>query len=634
MLSYNINWAQGGDVAERTLDYIRENEPDVVTFTEICKPTFERYVDELTELGYAGNFLEVNTTLNCGLDGFGFGKQGSAVFVAGGAQPGSEESYPDVGQGVPCITSDSNPPVRACSVHLPSGPRDAQRELAQLREDIIPASHDQPLVLGGDFNLEVTDWETEQVKPYNQAMQDFYDDFYEVDMHDPMCRDTQPAEYEGQFGGACTAEHPEQGKKKIDYAFVDNVHFTSDVSGEILDLGPCTDIIIGPEHRTRDVPCSDHEALTGTASFDPEAFPEPELTLRRYGISTASELTGSGLISFGLSSGSLSRIQDRLSAALGPTSYSVNADGAAPECADQVDDYVVWGSRSQPELAIAVADRGDGPALVGYRLYENIPTVQLPDEARIGAARTALPTTYMFLDLGLELIESQDGVSYRLTGPHLSPDVGALDGKAEDAPILERGAGEQCRLDTLVSDPLVEPIPEGTWRWTLRDQIDTNCFNDVILECTQLAWEGEMELHDDGTITGEGELDWKDGLGCARKAIGRIDTITVTAKQPVTLRGQVNGNRAEVELSFGEPHVEHDPVPNCLHEKGELYTPDILLESIDEFEQFLTIDEPIRITQGDQQWFGPLPDFRTSVDVAGRPFQFTETFECANAQCD
>ncbi len=638
VLTYNVNWLNGGNVHGVLLDYIRAEQPDVITLNELCEHSFDSYADELADLGYAANFQRNNWSFNCN-GGWGVGgDQGAAVFVAGGAREDSAQNFAHIGQGVPCITSDTTPPVRACSVHLDSKPKVAMNELDDLRS-IIAEPTSVPLVLGGDFNLEVSNWENEEVHDYNAKMQDFYRDFHELDMNSAMCRDSQPAEYEGRFGGACTMEHPDQGKKKIDYAFVDNEHFTVDGSGEVPTIGPCSkEIRSSPGLPEREaVPCSDHKPLAGTATFNRDGFGDAALTLWRDGISLDSEFDGNAYVAMG-SSMPTDSIRDAISAALGSPAYEAEAADAAPECSDEVDTYLVWGNRQDPDLALATGQTDDGPGLVGYRLYEDVDAISLADHATIGDTQTDLPSTFVLSPITLTLDDDTDGpgVGYTLDGGHPYPDLGALDSDADDAEIIERGAGNQCRLDTLIEDPLVEPLPDGTWTWELsadcEDRLDGEIFG-----CSWLAWEGVIELDDDGAITGEGSLDWKETQSCALKAVGELAYFDLSASQSVTVEGHLEGNELRLNLEFGPPEVQHEPVPDCnIPNEDDPFNPSFgpehVLKSFAEFENFLTIPDTVTVTSETGYW-DTRPLVRVETKVSGVEGYFGTEFECANSDC-
>lgn len=259
-----------------------------------------------------------------------------------------------------------------------------------------------------------------------------------------------------------------------------------------------------------------------------EDIPEPSMMLSRIGVQTIDGSGERGGANLGVPHPA-STIADTLTGVLGEPAYEAAAAEHAPECTDVVDDYLVWGSAGGPEFAVALQNRDDGQALVGYRLYQPSERIFPNDFASVGAPRSELPAHGIFAPVDVVLGDTTpDGVEFTLQGSHLYPDLGVLT-DSSDAAIVHRAAGEQCRLDTLHTDPPVEPLPDGTLNWTL--QRDTSfrtstCYNEEIVSCSMvddstdppdfvpLTWSGSIEPADDGTVTSDGSLEWSTTMTC------------------------------------------------------------------------------------------------------------------------
>lgn len=251
------NFGQFG-VIDKLAEQVRSERPDVISLNELCGNQNEHLTDRIKDLGYVGNFAANNWNFACGAIP-GRSNMGVAVYVAGGAAPGSGNDYP-AGQSTACLTSAGATPIRACSTHLTSPNKEhpepvVRPEVYEVSRVLDPFRH-LPVVVAGDFNLPST----------NVGMRSLYERYYETDQAGPAC---------GASTGHCT--FPDSGPaKKLDYLFVDKEHFLERTEARISAPGTCQ--IRKPQGGTVDRPCSDHMKYVGTAYLLPPGSGTPAST--------------------------------------------------------------------------------------------------------------------------------------------------------------------------------------------------------------------------------------------------------------------------------------------------------------------------------------------------------------------
>lgn len=395
ILQYNVHQGRDGDIVGKLTAQVQHDRPDVVTLNELCRYDFEGLAANLKRLGYSAQFT-VSHRASLGCRAFEKGwDQGVAVYVTGPAVDGSADSF-HIGQGVACLTADTRPRIRACSVHLTS-PQDATPpgdsgvavQVNELRRTVM-AEPDLPLVIAGDFNL----------PPWDRSMQRLYDDYYEVGMDDGACAPWPWAAVPvdaTRYGGHCTFEHSRQGGKKIDYAFVDKHHFASVAAMPAATMhgAGCYGDYLG----YRDA-CSDHRQLRGSASVEVS-----DLALRSWGIRMWAGDARFDPVQFGevRASGEIVNLLERM---LGRPTHTIDVAAVDDACATDVDRYVVWGSGTTPTLALALSQADGGAAVVGYRLYHGLPKVVVGDHVSAGSSVGAweLPAGWAGEQCGLSAV--------------------------------------------------------------------------------------------------------------------------------------------------------------------------------------------------------------------------------------
>lgn len=240
-------------VIDALIAKVRVDRPDVISLNEVCGSQNEYLTKQIKGLGYVGNFAGNNRNALCGVSVHK--NMGVAVYVAGGAAPGSGNDYA-VGQSTACLTSAGRRPIRACSTHLTS-PNNAYPEskvgdeVEALVRDVLQPSAQLPMVVAGDLNLLQSD----------SGLTPLYDRHYELDAAGPRCTGNDR-------GGRCTfpASNP---KKKLDYVFVDKEHFLERADATITGPGTCR--ILGPTGQ-QERPCSDHQQYAATAYLRPDGM--------------------------------------------------------------------------------------------------------------------------------------------------------------------------------------------------------------------------------------------------------------------------------------------------------------------------------------------------------------------------
>ncbi|MGW6500253.1 endonuclease/exonuclease/phosphatase family protein [Nonomuraea angiospora] len=234
---------------------IQEQQPDVVTLQESCRPQVERLQELLNNAGYGmRSHFSPRFFPEDGCGNSSLLNVGNAVFVRGDIRDTDDYSLA-FGRTIGCVTVDFGLETRVCTIHGSPTDSDAAEEVKRIATTMFPASiRRMPLIIAGDFNISPT------VPAENPAMKLMYapeaggtGDYWEVDQIPDDCPDCPP-----RMGGA-----PTHHEDKIDYIFVSAAHFDRQVTGRVESEGDCQ-VANDPKPANE---CSDHEILWGEADL-------------------------------------------------------------------------------------------------------------------------------------------------------------------------------------------------------------------------------------------------------------------------------------------------------------------------------------------------------------------------------